>query len=49
MFNPFGWMADEAGANWAALAQVWSRCIKPYYWMPVSLQAKRKQACKQTY
>ena len=21
-FNPFGWMADEAGANWAALAKV---------------------------
>ena len=25
LFNPFGWMADEAGANWAALSRVFGQ------------------------
>lgn len=27
IFNPFGWMADEAGANWAALAKVFGQDV----------------------
>ena len=27
MFNPFGWMADEAGANWAALVNVFGQGV----------------------
>ena len=27
VFNPYGWMADEAGANWAALSRVFGQDV----------------------
>ena len=44
-FNPFGWLADEAGANWAAIANVFGREVLPHNQVSVSFQTKCQSAC----